>query len=155
MNAVSDPDVNACFKTTMSLLFCCIRILLLEIVRWSKKSPKKFIYNGDFRDIPRSENELLDLQEIKFKLAFDKLMERCERKYNEINHLVKTTREFNTQDWDLLYEFNTSNYELCPTTKSKRKLQQVANQIRLMLLEGVHRMLEYQFIKLIDRVNNV
>ena len=150
MNAVSDPDVNACFKTTMSLLFCCIRILLLEIVRWSKKSPKKFIYNGDFRDIPRSENELLDLQEIKFKLAFDKLMERCERKYNEINHLVKTTREFNTQDWDLLYEFNTSNYELCPTTKSNRKLQQMAKRIRLMLEEGMKRMLQCQFIKLLD-----
>ena len=150
MNAVSDPDVNACFKTTMSLLFCYIRIILLEIVRWSRQSPKKFIYKGDSRDIPRSEIDLLNIEEIKFKLAFGKLMERCERKYKEANHLVKTTQEFNTQDWDLLYEFNTSNYELCPTTKSKRKLQQVAKRIRLMLVEGVHRMLECQFIKLID-----
>ena len=152
MNGFSEPDFIACFETTIYLLYCYIRILLLEIMEWWKRSPEKYIYPGHTLNNPKSENELLEFERHKFGIAALKLVARINQKENEIENLVETMQELNSQNWDLLYDYNTANYELCPTTKSKLKLQKVPNRIRLMLDLGVQEMPDQHIININFRI---
>ena len=78
-----------------------------------------------------SENELLRLQENKYKDSFDKLVERFERKENEIQNLIEKMNELNANNSDLLCEFNTSDME---SLRKYRRLRLVKIQFKLEMV---------------------
>ena len=133
MNSDSTIDVVASLETMIYLIICYIRILLVKFIRCyafkilsvKRLKPEEILNN------PMSENELLRLQENKYKDSFDKLVERFERKENEIQNLIEKMNELNANNSDLLCEFNTSDME---SLRKYRRLRLVKIQFKLEMV---------------------
>ena len=133
MNSDSTIDVVASLETMIYLIICYIRILLVKFIRCyafkilsvKRLKPEEILNN------PMTENELLRLQENKYKDSFDKLVERFERKENEIQNLIEKMNELNANNSDLLCEFNTSDME---SLRKYRRLRLVKIQFKLEMV---------------------
>ena len=131
MNTFSTIDVAASLETIIYLLICYIRILLTKTIRWYKMLSERRLKLEETLNSPMSENELLRLEEKKCKIAFDNLVERVERKQDEIQNVIEKMTEINTINSDLLCEFNTSDME---SMRKYRRLKLVRIQFKLEMV---------------------
>ena len=131
MNTFSTIDVAASLETMICLLICYIRILLTKTIRWYRMLSEKRLKLEETLNSPMSENELLRLEEMKRKVAFDNLVERVERKQDEIQNVIEEMTEINTINSDLLCEFNTSDME---SMRKYRRLKLVRIQFKLEMV---------------------
>ena len=124
-------DVAASLETMIRLLICYIRILLAKTIRWCKMLSEEHLKLEETLNSPMSENELLRLEEKKCKVAFDNLVERVERKQDEIQNFIEEMSEINTNNSDLLCEFNTLDME---SMRKYRRLKLVRIQFKLEII---------------------
>jgi len=131
MNTFSTMDVAASLETMICLLICYVEILLTKTIRCYKMLSEKRLKLEETLTSPMSENELLRLEEMKCKAGFDNLVERVERKQDEIQNLIEKMTEINTINSDLLCEFNTSDQE---SMRKYRRLKLVRIQFKLQMV---------------------
>jgi len=124
-------DVAASLEAMICLLICYIRILLVKTIRWYKMLSEKRIKLEEILNYPMSEIKLLELEENKCKDAFANLMERIQRKQDEIQNLIEKMTELNTNNSDLICEYNTTDME---SMRKYRRLRLVRIQFQLEMV---------------------
>ena len=131
MNTFSTIDFLVSLEAMICLLICYIRIQVTKTIRWYKILSERRLKLEETLNSPMSENELLRLEEKKCKVAFDNLVERVERKQDEIQNVIEEMTEINTNNSDLLCEFNTSDME---SMRKYRRLKLVRIQFKLEMV---------------------
>ena len=124
-------DVAVSLEAMICLLICYIRIQVTKTIRWYKILSERRLKLEETLNSPMSENEPLRLEEKKCKVAFDNLVERVERKQDEIQILIEKMTEINTNNSDLLCEFNRSDME---SMRKYRRLKLVSIQFKLEMV---------------------
>jgi len=92
---------------------------------------EKRIKLEEILNYPMSEIKLLELEENKCKDAFANLMERIQRKQDEIQNLIEKMTELNTNNSDLICEYNTTDME---SMRKYRRLRLVRIQFQLEMV---------------------